>query len=201
MSAPVSRVGEAEGKRAQVLDAAQACFVRHGFHRASMNDIAREAAMSAANLYRYFDSKEALIVGLAERESRRGAALVAELRRGGDARARLLGIVDRYFLAITREEAVMRVEIWAEASRNAAIAAVVTASEAAGEAWFTQAYAELASSPDCAPAELHAALAPFLKGVVVAIATLPGYDPAPAGRRFRALLDAGLAGQLPGGPW
>src|SRR4051812_17630808 len=47
-------------RRAEILAAAQRCFVRSGFHGASMQDICAEAGMSPGNLYRYFPSKEAL---------------------------------------------------------------------------------------------------------------------------------------------
>ena len=46
-------------RRARILDAAERCFVRSGFHRTTMQDVAAEAGMSPGNLYRYFASKEA----------------------------------------------------------------------------------------------------------------------------------------------
>jgi AcrR family transcriptional regulator len=55
-------------RRNEILEAAQRCFVRSGFHHASMQDICAEAGMSPGNLYRYFPSKEALIAGIAERD-------------------------------------------------------------------------------------------------------------------------------------
>src|SRR6266567_8401051 len=55
-------------RRLEILDAAQRCFARSGFHGASMQDICAEAAMSPGNLYRYFPSKEAIIAGIAERD-------------------------------------------------------------------------------------------------------------------------------------
>jgi TetR/AcrR family transcriptional regulator, repressor for uid operon len=55
-------------RRDEILAAAQRCFVRSGFHGASMQDICAEADMSPGNLYRYFPSKEALIAGIAERD-------------------------------------------------------------------------------------------------------------------------------------
>src|SRR6185295_5000216 len=55
-------------RRAEILAAAQRCFVRSGFHGASMQDICAEAGMSPGNLYRYFPSKESLIAGIAERD-------------------------------------------------------------------------------------------------------------------------------------
>src|SRR5690606_27390679 len=46
-----------------ILDAAGRCFARAGFHRTTMQDICREAAVSPGALYIYFNSKEALIAG------------------------------------------------------------------------------------------------------------------------------------------
>src|SRR5512140_961015 len=54
-------------RRDDILEAAERCFVRSGFHQTSMQDICAEAGMSAGNLYRYFPSKEAIIAGICER--------------------------------------------------------------------------------------------------------------------------------------
>jgi AcrR family transcriptional regulator len=65
-------------RRNEIRAAAQRCFVRSGFHDASMQDICAEAGMSPGNLYRYFPSKEALIVGIAERDRAEVARSFAE---------------------------------------------------------------------------------------------------------------------------
>src|SRR5215203_1995511 len=49
-----------ERKSDAILDAALPVFVRHGFRKASMADIARAARMSRAALYLSFSSKEVL---------------------------------------------------------------------------------------------------------------------------------------------
>src|SRR5690606_4064328 len=54
--------------RRDVLDAAGACFREEGFHGASMSRIAARAEMSVGHIYRYFDSKEAIIIALVERD-------------------------------------------------------------------------------------------------------------------------------------
>jgi len=50
-----------EARRTQILNAAVACFSRNGFHQTTMQDICREAGLSPGAVYRYFDSKEAMI--------------------------------------------------------------------------------------------------------------------------------------------
>ena len=55
-------------RRFEILQAAQTCFARSGFHQTSMQEICTEAGMSPGNLYRYFRSKEEIIAGIAERD-------------------------------------------------------------------------------------------------------------------------------------
>jgi AcrR family transcriptional regulator len=184
-------------RREHILDAAETCFVRNGFHRTSMQDLAHQAGMTASNFYRYFPSKEALIQGLAERERVRGALLVEEMERVADKRGALLAILRRYFVEVTREAAVLRLDIWSEATRNPAIAAMTERSEAEARAWFVETFTALATSPDCDPAALYGALGPVMKGILVSRAIMPSYDPAEGAAHLHALLNAGLDGRLP----
>lgn len=52
----------------RILDAAEQCFIKCGFHAASMANIAETADMSAGLIYRYFDSKSAIIRAIIERQ-------------------------------------------------------------------------------------------------------------------------------------
>jgi len=61
-------------QKERILCAAQACFVDSGFHAASMATIAETAEMSPGLIYRYFESKNAIILAIIElqlEESRR----------------------------------------------------------------------------------------------------------------------------------
>lgn len=181
----------------RVLDAAQACFVRSGFHRTTMQDIAKEAAMSPANIYRYFESKEAIVLGWATRQRERAAAIIAGLERKGDRRAALFGIIAHYHVAITREAAVLRVELWSEATRNPRIAAIWQELEEESRRWFVSLLTSLATSPDCDPDALFLATNTMMKGLTINRALLPDYDPTPVVAQLEALIEAGLAGKLP----
>ncbi|WP_051941296.1 TetR/AcrR family transcriptional regulator [Phaeacidiphilus oryzae] len=55
-----------EARRAQIVGAARRCFSRDGFHQTSMPDIAAEADVSAGAAYRYFASKDEIILAIAE---------------------------------------------------------------------------------------------------------------------------------------
>lgn len=179
------------------MDAAETCFVRNGFHRSTMQDLAREAEMSSPNIYRYFESKEAVLLAMAERERQRAKERIEAFERSGDRRAALMSIIDYYHLDIPRGAAVLRVELWSEATRNPAVAAIIQERELNGGAWFVGVLSELAASPKCDPHALYEAIAALLKGIVVNRAVLPDYDPMPAVKQLHAVIEAGLAGKLP----
>lgn len=48
-------------KRQHILSTAAEVFAREGIARASMNEVARSAGISKANIYHYYDSKDALL--------------------------------------------------------------------------------------------------------------------------------------------
>ncbi len=58
------RTREIERTRKDILEAAARVFVKGGFHSATMQQIAREAGFTAASLYTYFESKDAIYDGL-----------------------------------------------------------------------------------------------------------------------------------------
>ena len=47
-------------RRAQIIEAALACFIRHGYVNTTMDDIVAESGLSKGTLYWYFDSKDDL---------------------------------------------------------------------------------------------------------------------------------------------
>lgn len=69
-------------RRNQILDAAWATFARQGYHGTTMQDIAREAGISAGAIYRYFPGKEAVLRAIVDRNTRRYSELVREVREG-----------------------------------------------------------------------------------------------------------------------
>jgi AcrR family transcriptional regulator len=54
-------------RKNQILDAAAALFAEKGFHPTTTRDIAKQAGISEGTIYKYFDSKTALLLGIFER--------------------------------------------------------------------------------------------------------------------------------------
>ncbi|MFO7768744.1 MAG: helix-turn-helix domain-containing protein [bacterium] len=67
-------------RRAQILDAAARVIRQKGYHRATMQEIARAADVSAGTLYNYFQNKRDLFAGLLKDFAERTAA---EIQRTG----------------------------------------------------------------------------------------------------------------------
>ena len=107
-----------------ILDAFERCMQRSGFHRTTMQDVAREVGMSAGNLYRYFDSKEALVSGLVERERDRFVSDFDRFSEAADFISMLRQLCHAHLVDEPRSRCVQYMEIWAEGTRNPAVGAV-----------------------------------------------------------------------------
>lgn len=113
-------------RRTQILEAAVVCFAKRGFHQASMHDISAEAGISVGLIYRYFQNKEAVIAAMADRHKNEIANL---LERAGQAPS-LLEALEILFTAHCCEDSpkvlsAFVVDLYAEASRNPAVADLV----------------------------------------------------------------------------
>ncbi|MDJ0942616.1 MAG: TetR/AcrR family transcriptional regulator [Kiloniellales bacterium] len=112
-----------EARRDEILQAAAGCFVRRGFHQTGMQEICAAAGMSPGALYRYFDSKDAIIEAIAEAEREENAALLAALAESRDPVAGLQAVVEAVLLAYADPDAGrLAVEVLAEAARNPRVA-------------------------------------------------------------------------------
>ena len=57
--------------RERLIDAAEACFHRYGVMKTTVEDVAATAKVSRATVYRYFDGRDAIILGVLLREAGR----------------------------------------------------------------------------------------------------------------------------------
>jgi TetR/AcrR family transcriptional repressor of uid operon len=109
-------------RRATILDAAERCFSRSGFHQTSMSDICQTAGMSAGNLYRYFPSKVAIIEGITERHRAQAAADFDAVLEAPSFYEGIAAMARMYMVEKAVEEVNLGVEIMAECRRNPTIA-------------------------------------------------------------------------------
>jgi TetR/AcrR family transcriptional repressor of uid operon len=121
---PTARRAPERDRRSEILSAAERAFVRYGFHAATMNHVADEAGMSAGNLYRYFPAKEALVEGLCSLDQEQRAASFLMLARSSNVFEAIASALRQHLLVKPPEKARMILEIWAEGTRNARIAAM-----------------------------------------------------------------------------
>ncbi|MBT2767071.1 TetR/AcrR family transcriptional regulator [Stenotrophomonas sp. ISL-67] len=207
--------GRAESQRTRILDAAQRCFIAHGFHAASISTIAAEAGISQGLMYRYFNNKRAMILALIERQ------LDADRRSIGQMPASL-GLVDALlgcYQLWARGESIGRhdtaiasvalyAEITAEAQRDPLVAEVLRRHDKAAsdsiQAWLKQHDQARGAAID--DADLHARTLRFrvtVEGLAMRAVRDPDLSPA----AVRGLLEQAVSaviGQPPepalGGP-
>jgi TetR/AcrR family fatty acid metabolism transcriptional regulator len=66
-------------KAPEILDAALRRFLHYGLKKTTMQEIARDAGVAVGTLYLYFEDKDALVVGCADRFAERHRAAVETL--------------------------------------------------------------------------------------------------------------------------
>ncbi|HEV3409664.1 MAG TPA: TetR/AcrR family transcriptional regulator [Chthoniobacterales bacterium] len=113
-------------RRGQILQAAMACFAKKGFHQTSMHDLSAEAGISVGLIYRYFESKDAVISAMAEEHKKDIQSLLERARTAPT----LLDSLEILLTAHCCEEAPQMhaafvMDLFAEASRNPRIADLV----------------------------------------------------------------------------
>jgi AcrR family transcriptional regulator len=86
-------------RRSTILAAAGAAFIRYGFRKTSMDDVARSAGLSRQSLYAYFPTKEALFLDVVQYlvAATREAGREAFARKNVDLEARLLDGFDAMY--------------------------------------------------------------------------------------------------------
>lgn len=139
-------------RREHILDAAERCFARAGFHRTTMQDICREAAVSPGALYVYFDSKEALIAGLCERDRAKLAEQLVGLAKAPDLMQALAALGAHYALEEPRYKRILHVEMGAESTRNAAVGEIYRSVDRFCKASFADLFTRARDAGRIAPA-------------------------------------------------
>jgi TetR/AcrR family transcriptional repressor of uid operon len=135
-------------RRDDILEAAERCFVRSGFHQTSMQEICAAAGMSAGNLYRYFPSKEAIISGIAERDRAELAQDFARADLSQGLFAVIEGMMRHHFSIRPVEEVLLCTEVMAEARRNPEIARISRSFDTDVRRWLLDMFRAAAEQGD-----------------------------------------------------
>lgn len=138
-------------RREHILDAAEVCFARSGFHRTTMQDICKEAAVSPGALYVYFASKEDLIAGLADRDRSDFADRFAEASAAPDFMHALSDLGAHYFCEEAAHKHTMCLEIGLESIRNPRVGEIYRSVDHFVENSFEKLFAQLATEGRIAP--------------------------------------------------
>ncbi len=121
MAAKKRRREKPEIRAVKILDAAERCFRTLGFQASTVDRIAAEAEVSVGLLYRYFDSKAAIIKEIIARDSR---AQLDEISAAIDAAPDDLGSFVQNMIArvadsgVDRDRIALMFEIASETCRN-----------------------------------------------------------------------------------
>ncbi|MDN3391162.1 TetR/AcrR family transcriptional regulator [Pseudoalteromonas sp. APC 3691] len=114
-------------RREQILSAAAECFRRKGYHGAGMAEISKTAGMSAGHIYNYFESKEAIIESIIEKDMEEMFSIFQKFEdHPGDVLAALL---DGLNIGVQRHmdtgSCVIDLDMMAEAGRNIKVATLL----------------------------------------------------------------------------
>jgi AcrR family transcriptional regulator len=111
-------------RRAQILEAAWACFQREGLHATTMDDIIRASGLSAGAVYSYYPSKSELILAAVTTSLSGFDALVRPLLQAepalppGDLLRRIAATIDRFTAREGYDLKRIALLGWSEAQRN-----------------------------------------------------------------------------------
>src|SRR5690606_20342270 len=122
----------AQARRARILEAARKCFSERGFHGASMARIGEEAGMSAGLIYRYFASKAEIILAITSEQRGMRMRAMAEVGSRLELLDRILEKMRDWRVTGGQRgscDPALFLEVSAEACRDPAIAALVSAQE------------------------------------------------------------------------
>ncbi len=138
-------------RRDHILDVAERCFAVSGFHRTTMHDICREAHVSPGALYVHFDSKEALIEGLCNRDRAELTERFEALSTAPDFLTALQTFGTHYFVEEPAHKRLFVAEMAVESTRNPSIAAIYRSVDAFCLQSFEKLFTHLADTGRIAP--------------------------------------------------
>jgi AcrR family transcriptional regulator len=183
-----------QAQRERILGAAHTCFVKYGFHAASMATIAEKAGMSPGLIYRYFENKNAIILAIIERQLADVRSDIATLRSETD----FVSLFRELFAKWQSENPelmnpALMLEMTAEASRDPQIGKALAESDRVTgrdfNAWLTQTARSQGQEPDREDVRARAfALRCLIGGLAIRAIREPEVDPSVLERSLSLVL-------------
>ena len=106
-------------RRAEILEAAESCFARLGFHRTTMRDVIAEASLSAGCVYKHFKSKHEIVAAIAADRHASEMNLLTEAEVTQDPITALRGLsrnfIEQLETKAGKKSRAVGVQTWAEA--------------------------------------------------------------------------------------
>ncbi|MDD5175638.1 MAG: TetR/AcrR family transcriptional regulator [Sterolibacterium sp.] len=178
----------------RILNAAEQCFIKHGFHAASMANIAEAAQMSAGLIYRYFENKNAIILAIIERQLRIMSADIATLHSGTDLIPLIMGLFASWQSGNPKGmNPALFLEMAAHATRDSQIDQAMTNADQIGATVFSSWLKRLAKTEgrDLTDTEVQRCvffMRCFIEGLAVRAVREPKLDPSLVAESLRLFL-------------
>ncbi len=188
---PLGSADRAARQRARILDAAERCFIEHGFHAASMADISSTAGMSAGLLYRYFNGKNQIVQAIIQRHLETDGC--PAMGRINTRKEFVTGALDMFERWRRRDDpcmnAALMLELSAEAARDPEILRITRAKDSAIVQYLTGAVQRAARVEGAELSALEAQIrAVVLQCVVEGLACRAVRDPDLSTRQLKPII-------------
>jgi AcrR family transcriptional regulator len=186
-------------QRERILDAAEKCFIESGFHAAGMAVIASTAGMSPGLIYRYFDSKNAIVQAIIARHlETEGTVTIDQLNSPKDMCDEMLELFENWRRGDDPKcNAALMLDLTSESTRDPEIARAVRSKDQVIGAGLTQALRRIAQAGGV---KLSAAVARqravMLLCLVEGLASRAARDPELRGSELKPVLERMIAALL-----
>lgn len=180
-----------ERRRAQILEAARACFQEHGFRQTTIEEVCAQARISPGALYRYFAAKADIVAAIALDARSDAEAALDRLNGAAQLIDGLTELAHAFFAACdNNREAALIGDVWAEAAHDPLLAKALSERAKTTTARIAAAINHAQRDSEIYPALASAEAAEILMAALDGMALRRAIfweGPAELARRFRLL--------------
>ncbi|MBP2197662.1 TetR/AcrR family transcriptional regulator [Pantoea cypripedii] len=112
-----------------IISAAKVCFSRSGFHGASMAEMSAESGLGAAQIYRYFSSKELLVIETVKVIATEWRTFLENKLSQQPQMADIIARDSVFWQGWSIKDQCLLLEVYSEASRNASVRDILAEQE------------------------------------------------------------------------